>query len=215
MARNAIESDFRSSKMGQIGLPKWPPAAILKKKFQKKKLCIELKWREMHSKVIFVHPKWPPAAILWKFKKVIFGHPKWPLAAILWKKSVLIWNGEKCNQKWFSVIQNGRWMPFCGKKRVANWSEMARNAIESDLRSSKMTAGSHFVNKIKVVYWSEMARNPIESDFRSSKMTAGSHFVNKIQKNKSWVLIWNGEKWDQNSFSVIQNGGGDITMASL
>ena len=56
MARNAIESDFRSSKMAQIGLPKWPPAAILKKN---KKLRIDLKWREMHSKVIFGHPKWP------------------------------------------------------------------------------------------------------------------------------------------------------------
>ena len=53
MARNAIESDFRSSKMAQIGLPKWLPAAILKKKEQK--LRIDLKWREMHSKVIFGH----------------------------------------------------------------------------------------------------------------------------------------------------------------
>ena len=49
--------------MAQIGLPKWPPAAILKKK-SKKKLRIDLKWREMHSKVIFGHPKWSPAAIL-------------------------------------------------------------------------------------------------------------------------------------------------------
>ena len=39
------------------------PAAILKKSFQKK-LCIDLKWREMYSKMIFVDPKWPPAAIL-------------------------------------------------------------------------------------------------------------------------------------------------------
>ena len=30
MTRNAIESDFRSSKMAQIGRPKWPSAAILK-----------------------------------------------------------------------------------------------------------------------------------------------------------------------------------------
>ena len=63
MARNAIESDFRSSKMAQKGLPRWRPAAILKKKIQNKKLRIDLKWREMHSKVIFGHPKWPPAAI--------------------------------------------------------------------------------------------------------------------------------------------------------
>ena len=57
MARNAIESYFRSSKMAQKGFPKWRPAAILKKK--KKKFRIDLKWREMRSKVIFGHPKWP------------------------------------------------------------------------------------------------------------------------------------------------------------
>ena len=146
---------------------------------KKKKLSIDLKWQEMLSKLFFGHPKW------------------WP--AILWKK-------------------------------VAYWSEMARNAIESDFRSSKMVAGSHFVKKIKVAYWSEMARNAIENDFRSSKMAAGSHFVkikkkikvaywsemarNLIEndfrssnkKNKSCVLIWNGEKCYQNWFSVIQNG---------
>ena len=96
--------------------PKWPPAAILWKK--KKKLGIDLKWREMRSKVIFGHPKWLPAAILWT------------------------------------------------KIKVAYWSEMARNAIESDFQSFKMAAGSHFVKKIiKVAYWSEMARNAIENDF--------------------------------------------------
>ena len=31
--------------------------------------------------------------------------------------------------------------------KVAYWSEMARNAIESYFRSSKMTAGAHFVKK--------------------------------------------------------------------
>ena len=34
--------------------PKWPPAAIL----CKKKLHIDLKWREMRSKFVFGHPKW-------------------------------------------------------------------------------------------------------------------------------------------------------------
>ena len=34
------------------------------KKIKKLKLRIDLKWREMRSKVIFGHPKWPPAAIL-------------------------------------------------------------------------------------------------------------------------------------------------------
>ena len=48
MARNAIESDFQSSKMAQIGLPKWPPAAILKKKIIKKVAY----WSEMGSNAI-------------------------------------------------------------------------------------------------------------------------------------------------------------------
>ena len=72
-----------------FGHPKWPPAAILWKKV---KLHIDLKWRKMPSKVIFDHTKWPPAAILWKH---------------LNKNCVLIWNFEKCDRKWFSVIQNG------------------------------------------------------------------------------------------------------------
>ena len=150
MARNAIKSAFRSSKMAAgshfvnknksciliwngakcelkviFGHPKWPPAAILWKKI---KLRIYLKWREMRSKVIFCHPKWPPAAILWKKNrsklridlkwremrsKVIFGHQKWPPAAILWLNI-----------------------------KVAYWSEMATNAIESYFWSSKMGGGA-------------------------------------------------------------------------
>ena len=47
----------------------------------------------------------------------------------------------------------------------------------------------------------------IESDFRSSKMAAGSHLWTKSKKIK---LIWNGEKCDRNSISVIQNGGGGV-----
>ena len=71
---------------------------------------------------------------------------------------------------------------------------MARNASESDFRTSKMAAGSHFVkkiakrkiaNKIKIAYRSEMGRNATESDFRTSKMATGSHFVKKIHKNKN------------------------------
>ena len=55
-----------------------------------------------------------------------------------------------------------------------------------------------------------MARNAIESDFLLSKMAAAA-----IMWKKSCVLICNGEKCNRNSFSVIQNGGGGITMASL
>ena len=54
MARNVIENDFRSSKMAA-------GSHFVKKK---SKLRIDLKWREMRSKVIFGHPKWPLAAIL-------------------------------------------------------------------------------------------------------------------------------------------------------
>ena len=91
---------------------------------------------------------------------------------------------------------------FCEKK-VAFWSEMARNAIESDFRSSKMAAGSHFVKKKEVAHWSEMAINAIESDFRSSKMAAGGHFVKTFKKK---IVYWSetSRKWS----SVIQNGGG-------
>ena len=68
---------------------------------------------------------------------------------------VLIWNGEKCDQKWFS----------------------------DDFWSSKMATVVHFVKKnqkIKVAYWSEMASNAIKSDFRSSKMIIWGHFVKII-----------------------------------
>ena len=88
--------------------------------------------------------------------KVKFGHPKWPTSAILSKNSKKI--------------------------KVAYRSEMARNAIQSEFRTSKMADGSHFVKnfkQIKVVYRSEMARNEIKSDFRTSKMATSSHFVKK------------------------------------
>ena len=42
------------------------------KNFEKKlKLCINVKWPEMRSKVKFGHPKWPTAAILSKNSKKI------------------------------------------------------------------------------------------------------------------------------------------------
>ena len=66
------------------------------------------------------------------------------------------------------------------KSKMANRSDMARNTkmarntIESEYRTSKMTDGSHFVknfqNKFKVAYRSEVARNAIEGEFRTSKM---------------------------------------------
>ena len=103
------------------------------------------------------------------------------------KNCVLIWNGQKCDRKWFLVIQNTRWWPFCDKLsnkiKVAYWSEMVRNVIESDFWSSKMVTGGHFVKKkckqIKVAYWSEVVRNAIQSDFRWYKWSPPVIFWNK------------------------------------
>ena len=67
--------------------------------------------------------------------------------------------------------------------KMADQSEMARNAIESEFRKSKMADRS------------EMARNAIESEFRTSKMAASSHFVKKIQKKKLKLLI--DLKWSE------------------
>ena len=83
MARNLIESDFRSSNMDarshfvkkikKLSIDqKWREMRLKvifghngrRQPFCEKKLRIDLKWREMRSKVIFGHPKWPPAAIL-------------------------------------------------------------------------------------------------------------------------------------------------------
>ena len=153
-----------------FGHPEWLPTVICKKNPKKLKFRIDLKCPEMRSKVNFGHPKWPTAAILYKkfqknkvayrfemarnaiesefriskmgagghfvknFKKfkfrpevkwpemrskVNFGHPKWPTAAILSKISKKI--------------------------KILYWSKMARNAIESEFRTSKMADGSHFV----------------------------------------------------------------------
>ena len=60
---------------------------------------------------------------------------------------------------------------------------MVRNTIESDFRTSKMSAADHFVKKIKNPYLSKMARNAIKSEFRTAKMADGSHFVKNVQKN--------------------------------
>ena len=129
MARNAIESEIRTSKMADV--------SHYVKNFKKKlKLRIDVKWIEMRSKAIFGHPKWPFCE---KFKtnlywskmprnvKVNFGYPKWPTATILSKISK--------------------------KNYVAYRSEMTRNEIQREFRASKMAApskmatGSHFVKK--------------------------------------------------------------------
>ena len=73
MARNAIESYFRTSKMAAGG------------HFVKnlKKIRMDLKWPEMPSKMNFGHPKWPPKknAIECEFQtsKMADRQPKWLL----------------------------------------------------------------------------------------------------------------------------------------
>ena len=78
---------------------------------------------------------------------------------------------------------------------------MARNAIESYLRTSKMAASGHFIKNLKkyleltidivvpkqkscVWYRSEMARNAIESYLLTSKMAARRPFYQKLKKKK-------------------------------
>ena len=70
---------------------------------------------------------------------------------------------------------------------------MARNAIKSEFRTSKMATGGHFIKnfKKKVPYRSEMAINAIESEFRTSKMAAGAHFVKNFKQKKFRIdLKW-------------------------
>ena len=48
------------------------------------KICVDLKWPELRSKVNFRHPKWPIDLKCPEMRsKVIFEHPKWPPPAIL------------------------------------------------------------------------------------------------------------------------------------
>ena len=80
---------------------------------------------------------------------------------------------------------------------------MDRNAIKSEFRTSKMSAGGHFVKKnqnfLKIriesrnvidgshfAYRSEMARIAFKSEIRTSKMGAGGHFVKCFEKKVSY-----------------------------
>ena len=54
MVRNAIQSDFQTSKMAAG---------------KEKKICIDMKWPELRSKVNFGHPKWSTSAIFSKISK--------------------------------------------------------------------------------------------------------------------------------------------------
>ena len=62
---------------------------------------------------------------------------------------------------------------------MADQSEMARNAIESDFRTSKMAAERNN----KILYRSEMARIAIESEFQTSKMADRSEMTRNAIKS--------------------------------
>ena len=87
--------------------------------------------------------------------KVIFGHPKWSPAAILWFK-----------------------------KKVAYWSEMARNVIESDFRSSKMAASSLiFPCSKKNIFWLRIIplRNFTKTNMDLDSVTQNTSDISKFQ----------------------------------
>ena len=100
------------------------------------------------------------------------------------KSCVLIWNCEKCDRKWFSVIQNGRRQPFCEqnpKKKICvligNGEKCDRKRFlviqngrwpfceQNPPKKKKLEYCEENEKKIKVAHWSDMARNAIESDF--------------------------------------------------
>ena len=115
MARNAIESEFRTSNFhvkyrSNLIIMFWVKIKNMKKIYfffgscwaifkLKKKFHIYLKWPEMVSKVNFGHQKWPMEPFCQKFQKI--------------KSCVSIWNAQKCDQQWISDIQYGRRWPFC------------------------------------------------------------------------------------------------------
>ena len=160
MARNAIESEFRTSKMADRSemvrnaiQNDFRTSKMAAEKFQKKtNLCIDLKWPEMQSKVNFGHPKWAPGAILWKKNKKVsywsemarnatesdFRTSKMAAGSHFVKKIakikivVLIWNGMKCDTKWFLGIQNGNWWPFKKKNLYKKSCASDLNNVRTD-----------------------------------------------------------------------------------
>ena len=110
-----------------------------------------------------------------------------------------------------------RRQPFCQKFKkkikIAYRCEMGRNEIESDFRTSKMAAGSHFEEtKLKLridMKWREM-RSKV--NFRSTKMAAGSYFVKKKELciDLKWremrsKVIFGHPKWTPTAILVRKN----------
>ena len=113
----------------------------------------------MRSKVNFEHPKWPTGTILSKLSK---------------KSCVSILNAQKCDQNLFFDIQNVRRQPLCQqfqtKIKVAYRSEIARNAIKSEILTSKMGAGCHFVKRnLKKSWVSIWNDQKCDKDFQNGR----------------------------------------------
>ena len=124
MARNAIQSDFQTSKMAaekkiliRSEMYRSEMARIvIESEFRTSKMADVSHFVKNFKNNLRIDLKWPEMRL-----KVKYGHPKWPMSAILSKISKKI--------------------------KVAYRCEMDINEIENDFRTSKMAAGSHFVKK--------------------------------------------------------------------
>ena len=122
MARNAIKSDFWSSKIAA--------GSHFVNKFKENKSCVLIwnseKWDLKLFSVIqngrrqpFCEQNKTKVAYWYEMvRNAIESDFRWSKMAassqfVKKKVCVLISNGEKCDLKWFSVIQNGRRQPFC------------------------------------------------------------------------------------------------------
>ena len=156
-------------------------------------------------------------------KLTLSSHPKWPPAAILsinlkQKKLRIDLKWPEMRKKLFADIQNGRRRPFCQikKKKLARYaiesefrtskitdqSEMASNAIQRDFQTSKNGRRQPFCQKLPKKFklridlkWPE---NAIESEFRTSKMADVCHFVQNLKKMKLHIDL----KWPEMRLKV-------------
>ena len=146
MARNAIESEFWTSKMAdQSEMAR----NAVQTDFQTSKMAAGKK----------------NSVSIWNVQNC---DRKW-ISEIQNDRS--IWNGQKCDQKWILDIENGRRQPFCQnlKKKVAYRSEMVEMRSKVQFGHPKLQRQQlcQKFQKKKVVYQCEMDRNEIESDFRT------------------------------------------------
>ena len=97
-------------------------------------------------------------------------------------RSVWIWNGQKCHQKWISDIQNGR--------QIRNGQNCYQRWI-SDIQNGRSIWNGQKCNKKLFTNIQYVRRRP---------------FCKKKSKKINSILIWNGQKCDRKLFSDIRNG---------